>query len=49
VNKLITVRGGARDDSPDYIMSQSKSQLQTLHASNASGSNNTEIWQSVLS
>jgi hypothetical protein len=46
MNELITVRGGARDDSSDYMMSQSKSQLQTLHAS---CNNHTEIWQSVLS
>jgi hypothetical protein len=46
MNEVITVRGGARDDSSDYIKSQFKSQLQTLHAS---GSNHTKIWQSVLS
>jgi hypothetical protein len=46
MNELITVRGGARDDSSDYIVSQSKSQLQTLRAS---GSNHTKLWQSVLS
>jgi hypothetical protein len=33
MNELITVRGGARDDSSAYIISQSKSQLEALRAS----------------
>jgi hypothetical protein len=35
---LITVRGGARDDSSDYIKSHFKSHLQTLHASGSKSS-----------
>jgi hypothetical protein len=46
MNDLMTVRGGAKDDSSDHINSQPKSQLQTLDASD---SNHARTRQFVLS